>query len=171
VTNRPVAIVVDSSVARSSGQATAIDPVSRACRQAILELEAAGLNVVMTVAIQEEWRRHQSSFARRWLLGMYARRRVVRCAPLEDSSLRNGVSASDAKAAATMTKDLLLVEAARVTSNRIISRDVRARECFRDLVHSVRNLQWIHWVSPSQPECVPWLSAKAPTVHDLTLGA
>jgi hypothetical protein len=171
VPRRPIAIVVDSSVARSSGQPTAIDPVARACREAILELDAAGLCIVMTSAIQQEWKKHQSNFARRWLLGMYAQRRVVRLIPIEDVAVREGVSAcQDSKAAAEMTKDLLLVDAALATSSRIISRDARARECFRGLVSSVRKLKRLHWVSPAQPDCVPWLAAMAPERHDLTLG-
>lgn len=166
-----IAIVVDSSVACSSGQLDAVDATSRACREAILALDAAGLAVVMTKEIQEEWKRHQSNFARRWLLGMYARKRVLRLSDTKNQDVRDGVEAcDDFRAAEAMAKDVFLVEAALASNERIVSRDVRARNCFRALVSTVHILGRVHWVSPSEEACHPWLAQKAPKREALTLG-
>ena len=69
-------LVVDASVARAAGET--IHPVSRCCRETLESILRICHRVMMTPALSDEWKRNESRFARRWLMSMYARRKVIR---------------------------------------------------------------------------------------------
>ena len=70
-------LVVDTSVARASGSRVAQDDTSISCREFLLTLQHNTKHqVVMSDALELEWSRHQSRFARRWLISMESKRRV-----------------------------------------------------------------------------------------------
>jgi hypothetical protein len=71
-------LVIDASVARSSGGEAATYPTSKHCRDFLKATLKICHRVVMTPDIMEEWRAHQSGFARRWRVSMEARKKVER---------------------------------------------------------------------------------------------
>lgn len=154
-------LVVDASVARSAGRENARDPTSVYCRDFLKAVRTICHQVVMTQEIGEEWQRHQSSFARQWLLSMTARRKVYRLDDVLDNDLRGRIEqvASNERAAEAIRKDYRLIEAAIATDRIVISLDDRARNLFTVAAQSVGNLRDVAWVNPDKAEEQPilWL--------------
>lgn len=151
-------LVIDADVGGSAGESE--HPVSRACRLFLEAVRKFGHHVVMTTAIWDEWRRHQSGFSQKWLVQMTGGRSVHWCDAGRDASLRSriaGAVAVDRQPAAD--KDAHLIEAALSTDRLVASRDERARGIFRDAAGGVRELKPIVWVNPALPADKPvhWL--------------
>src|SRR5215210_3162353 len=100
-------LVIDASVAQSSGDEYATYPTSKHCRDFLLAVLEIYYCAVMTAEIREEWNRHQSSFARRWRLSMVARRKLYAVDVALNDELREkiGRAASRDKDAEAMLKD------------------------------------------------------------------
>lgn len=125
--------------------------------------------MALTPAIREEWRRHQSKFARRWRLAMYAKKKIVFLQGGEDPGLEARIlrtSRNDEQRQA-MLKDVPLIQAALQADYIVISRDENARALFQ-----IRELSAITWVNPvSAPERIlEWLREGAPSVDEWRLG-
>jgi hypothetical protein len=166
------AVVIDASTARASGggESTALSAVQ--CRDALNTVLEVGLSLAMSSAVFSEWKRHQSTFARKWLVKMYARRRVRRVDGDPDNALRNAIDQVGVPARrAAMDKDAHLVEAAFDSDSRIVSSDTRVRSFFGGLSATHRPLRAILWIAPSEPECVPWLQNGCPREPNLCLQA
>ena len=84
-------LVIDADVAQASGSETATHPRAKHCRD-FLNTVLLGHRVVMTEKISNEWKNHQSRFARRWRVSMDARKKVDRINPWEDENLQNKVT-------------------------------------------------------------------------------
>jgi hypothetical protein len=125
--------------------------------------------MALTPAIREEWRRHQSKFARRWRLAMYAKKKIVLLEEGQDPGLEDRIlrtSRNDEQRQA-MLKDVPLIWAALQADSIVVSRDVNARALFQ-----IRELSTITWVNPvSEPERIlGWLWEGAPAVDAWKLG-
>jgi hypothetical protein len=125
--------------------------------------------MALTPAIREEWRRHQSKFARRWRLAMYAKKKIVLLEEGQDPGLVDRIlrtSRNDEQRQA-MLKDVPLIRAALQADYIVVSRDENARELFQ-----IRELSTITWVNPvSEPERIlGWLREGAPAVDEWKLG-
>ncbi|MBI5015412.1 MAG: hypothetical protein HZB55_07960 [Deltaproteobacteria bacterium] len=158
-------LVIDASVARSAGGPTATEPRSKACREFLLSVLSICHQVVMTPEIADEWKRHQSSFARSWRVQMEGRKKVFRPGGTQDESLlqhceRTFQDPGDQEAAA---KDLHLLDAALATDRTIASLDEAAKGLFATLSELARNVAAINWVNPERPEehVIAWLAAGA----------
>lgn len=114
-------LVVDASVAHSAGEAE--NPMSSCCRDALLMILRICHRLVMTEAIQEEWHRHERTFARKWLVGMYARKKVHRCEGVPLSHVDEACEGLSAAEQDGLRKDLCLVEAACAGDGVIVTRD------------------------------------------------
>ena len=68
-------LVIDTDVARASGDEDATDPRAINCRDFLKEVRSQNHKVVMTRKISDEWKRHQSRFAFEWRVSMDARRK------------------------------------------------------------------------------------------------
>jgi hypothetical protein len=109
----------------------------------------------MTPDIKEEWKIHQSKFARQWLIQMVARKKFQ----FIDISINRdlweqieSVAASN-KECEEMTKDLRLIEAAMATDKIVISLDDNtARTLFSKASAKVNELKDIVWVNPDKIE-------------------
>lgn len=154
-------LVIDASVARSAGRENARDPTSASCRDFLKAVRTICHQIVMTQEIGEEWRRHQSRFARQWLLSMTARRKVYRLGGVLNSDLRGRIErvVSGKRDTEAMRKDYRLVEAAVVTDRTVASLDDAARELFAVAARRVGELRNIIWVNPgrSEEELILWL--------------
>jgi hypothetical protein len=56
-------LVIDASTARAAGEVS-MHPTSRGCREFQEAVRSHGHRMAMTEAIQAEWNKHQSRFAR-----------------------------------------------------------------------------------------------------------
>jgi hypothetical protein len=169
-------VVIDASIARSCGAETAIYPTSVRCRDFLSSVRSCQHSIVMTPGIQVEWNKHQSRFAREWLLRMARQSRIW----FENSSLdqqRNlseqiEAVAKDDVELAIMNKDLLLLEAALKTDSLVTSLDEKARNPFMRVAKFIPEIQRIVWVNPDKPEeqSIEWLQAGAPAEDFRMLG-
>jgi hypothetical protein len=166
-------LVIDASIARAAGDVS-MNPPSRNCREFLQSVLELCHRMAMTDPIQEEWKKHQSRFARRWQVSMMARRKVVFVEIASHLSLENRISRveSNEVIAAVMEKDRRLVEAALVTEERVISLDDRMRQHLQDHVARLSEVRSICWVNPCTPEekAIAWLEAGAPAERSRMLG-
>lgn len=150
-------LVIDASVARSSGDQGATYPTSVNCRDFLLAVLNICHQLVMTQDIKAEWDKHQSKFARQWRTQMVARKKLNYLdIPLNqylwDSIETMAASVSD-KRIEEMTKDLCLIEAALATDKIVISLDENtARKFFSEAAAKIDELKDIVWVNPDQVE-------------------
>jgi hypothetical protein len=112
-----------------------------------------------------EWKRHQRSFARRWLAHMVAARRIDLLGEVRDDRFRAKLlpsAPSEAKKQA-MEKDAHLLEAALQADRIVISCDEIVRALFQDACSAVAEIRTVHWANPEieAEEVVPWLRAGA----------
>jgi hypothetical protein len=166
-------LVIDASIARAAGEVS-MHPTSRDCRELLEAVLKVCHRMAMTDPIKEEWKRHQSRFARRWQVSMMARRKVVFIEVAAHLSLEKRITRveSNEALAAVMEKDRRLIEAALVTEERVISLDDRMREHLRDHVAKLSEVGSICWVNPCRSEegAVAWLEAGAPAERRRMLG-
>ena len=108
--------------------------------------------VVMTPEITAEWRNHHTRSTQRWLLSMYAKRKVTKLESIGSADLRNGIASAgmSEKDQAAMSKDAHLIEAALDADSIVVSWDQRARQLFVQLSIQVGALQSVNWVTPER---------------------
>lgn len=166
-------LVIDASIARAAGEVS-MHPTSRGCREFLQSVLELCHRMAMTDPIQEEWKKHQSRFARRWQVSMMARRKVVFVEIASHLSLEKRITRveSNKVLVAMMEKDRRLIEAALVTDERVISLDDRMRKHLQDHVAKLPELRSICWVNPCSPEedVAAWLEAGAPAERSRMLG-
>lgn len=153
-------LVVDACVLQSAGGRE--HPMSRACGRALDVIKETGHHVVLTPAIEAEWRRHPSNYSTLWRNTMRSRQRfhIIGDAPVPE--LRHLISEAplDAAQRRTVLKDVHLLEAARQTDRAIISRDGTARDILRQVPRLMDGLAWVHPVEHEDETC-QWLRAGA----------
>ena len=81
-------LVIDASVARASGGPEASMPSSKRCRDFMLKAREVCHRIVMSPDLRAEWKRHQSNFARAWLVSMVSRRKFLFAGNCENAQLR-----------------------------------------------------------------------------------
>ncbi|MEQ9669765.1 hypothetical protein [Coleofasciculus sp. G2-EDA-02] len=169
-------LVIDASVARSSGGEDATYPTSVHCRdflQAVLDICH---KVVMTPDIKQEWDKHQSTFALRWRRRMVAKGKFVFLNVPLDKELWDKIDqiAATNRQRAEMFKDLRLLEAAIATDKTVISLDDNtARTFFSQAAVEINALKEIVWVNPDKVEeetPIEWLERGAKPESDRLLG-
>ncbi len=163
---RSCVLVIDASVAHAAGDVS-MNPTSRNCREFLQAVLQVCHRMALTAAIQDEWNRHQSGFARTWRKAMMARKKIEVVTIPPESSLERRISRAvrDVRVAAIIEKDRPLIEAAIVTDNRVASLDDQVRghiHAHRDRLPEVRGICWINPSDPAQ-EAVSWLNAGAPS--------
>ena len=158
-------LVIDASVATSTGERGHRGERCQAFLRIMIDRTAHRL--VMTKDIGAEWDIHSHQFARRWRRSMNAKRRVDRPDVDHDAAfcLKIERASQTEKALVAMEKDLRLIEAARITDNRVISLDDTARKFSSAVSSRVGELRDILWVNPVHEDETPiqWLTDGAPT--------
>jgi hypothetical protein len=149
---RPRLLVIDADVAVAAGDRE-VEP-SRICTAFLEAVREHGHHVAMSSHLLDEWKRHQSRFARIWLLSMYARRRVEKVEAPADRTFRSRLEAAapTQRVAEIMLKDAHLIELACGAGGHIISLDEEARNAFRAAARAVAELRGLCWVNPSKPD-------------------
>ena len=81
--------------------------------------------IVMTEQIYEEWKKHESNFAKRWRIGMIARRKLVNFGDVSDVDIKNEIDnlAVSQRDRAAMKKDALLITPALAADGLVASSD------------------------------------------------
>lgn len=171
----PRRLVIDASVARSSGGEDATYPVSKRCRDFLKKTLALSHRVVLTPPVRAEWKKHESGFAREWRASMMARKRLVLTNTPEDAALREAIEdvAETGRGRSAMLKDAHLIEAAHATDRTVVSLDDTVRGLFGAASKHVRVLRTVVWANPGHEaeDCSTWLEdGAAPDAHRL-LGA
>ncbi|MEP7338733.1 MAG: hypothetical protein ABI977_13435 [Acidobacteriota bacterium] len=158
-------LVIDASVARSSGGEDATFPTSKHCRDFLKAALSICHCIVLTPEIQSEWHKHQSNFARRWLVSMFARKKVEQVGSVANQNLRDKIhaAAENEKTRAAMLKDVHLLEAAMATDETIIALDEIVRELFAKASKSVGEIRSVIWVNPDKADekSLDWLEGGA----------
>jgi len=145
-------LVIDTSVAHASGGEEAIYPTSKNCRDFLKTVLTVCHQIVMTPDIFDEWKKHQSKFARSWLVSMRARKKVNRHGNPVDIKLRekiNKLSISE-KNRQAMLKDIHLIEAAGVADQTVISLDETVRGLYHSASARIGLFKNIIWVNPDK---------------------
>jgi hypothetical protein len=167
-------IVVDASVARSAGWESTPDAISRQCREVLEGILRICHRAVFSQECLAEWRRHRSGYARRWLVQMFSRRKVILAEAVQDDGFRLrlfavAVSETDRTA---LEKDAHLIEAALGHDRIVLSRDEAIREILKVAAGRVRELRTIQWANPATEEgIVRWLEGGAKLQPSRRLGA
>lgn len=136
--------------------------------------------MVFTDAVKEEWNRHQSSFAKKWRVEMFGRKKIDQVEMEENLALHSAVeklSAQDTNNDAArndpacfenlkeaIEKDLHLVEAALATDHIVASLDDTVRSFLKACSPSLGMVKTIVWVNPTcmEEEVEHWLENGAP---------
>jgi hypothetical protein len=84
-------LVVDANIARSAGNADALDATSKTCRAFLIGVRDTDHRIVSSEAIRDEWHKHQSNFARTLLVSMVARKKVCWVKAPANDELRGSV--------------------------------------------------------------------------------
>ena len=165
-------LVIDASIAGAAGNRDA-DP-SRPCTAALNAVLHTLHRLAMSGPLLEEWKRHQTRFARGWLLSMYARRLVDELDIGDDEPLRGRIehAAPNANIAAILLKDAHLIELALASDERILSLDETARRHYHQAAQEIRELRRLCWVNPAVPDeqAVEWLVGGAHANRHRKLG-
>ena len=154
--------MIDASVARSAGERDATYPDSVYCRDFLEAVLNICHQVVMTPEIREEWDKHQSRFANRWIRSMIAKKKFIICSvdTLDQvllSKIEKCLKTDKEKEA--VFKDFHLIEAALKSDKIIISLDEIVRKLFSQSAKTINELQEITWVNPIKQEedSMTWL--------------
>jgi hypothetical protein len=171
---KSVRLVIDACVARAAGGEDAEHPKSKTCRDFLISVLEVCHRAVMSPEVYEEWKNHQSGFARRWRVGMVARKKIHFQECRENEMIRQEIerAAPTQTALDVMMKDIHLVENALATDKRIVSLDQEARNHFHRAAAAVRKLRLVVWVNPKIDEEAPisWLERGAPDDRERRLG-
>jgi hypothetical protein len=174
-TNISRRLVIDASVARSAGGENAVFPTSKHCRDFLKAVLDICHHVVLTPEIREEWHKHRSGYARRWLVSMFARKKAELSESVENKELRNkiDIAAKDEKSKTAMLKDVLLLEAALASDETVVSLDETVRGLFTELASNLGEIGNVIWVNPDLKEEEPllWLENGAKPEKHRRLGA
>lgn len=173
-------LIIDASVARSSGEKDAKNHDSKYCREFLNGVLEICHKIVMTPEIRDEWQKHESNFALTWRSSMMQKKKIHILKDISlDHDLWNQVESvaeniakndHEAKQAIQniMIKDMLLIEGAIATDKIIISLDEKVRTLF----HQVPKISNIMWVNPAHPEekALEWLEKGATIEAERLLG-
>ncbi len=160
-------LVIDADVARAAGSETATHPRAEHCRDFLNAVLSLSHRIVMTEQINNEWKNHQSRFARRWRVSMDARKKIDRIDPPENAELQAKVTTTtnNENEIEALQKDFHLLQAALVTDQTIISLDETVRQLFKQASQSVGEIRDIIWVNPdrtAEEQPIGWLQNGAP---------
>lgn len=143
-------LVIDTDVVSSAGGENATDVRSKTCRDLLKTILSSSHRIVITNDIQQEWKRHQSLFAKTWLRTMIARKQVsiLNISVNDQLRLKIEKEAINEKKCEAMLKDIHLIEAALITDKIVISIDGTVKGYFQEVAPKVVMLRHVMWINP-----------------------
>ncbi len=173
-------LVVDASVMRAAGGEAATNPTPAHARDALKAILTICHKVCLSPELSEEWKRHQSRFARRWLTQMYAARKVIAREPpacheiLADIRAFHTITQSEF---AAVEKDIHLIAAALVSDRAVLSWDHRVaiairKVCIDKTTVTSKSVSHVLWIDPiaDKDALHAWLSENGPAQPSWQLG-
>lgn len=122
-----------------------------------MEEKSCMTGVMMTPALQAEWRKHASRLMTAWLVVMEQRGRVRRSADRRVADLRAAIlDLPDPGIRAELEKDLHLSEVAIMHGVPVMSLDDKQRRFLRDLAETYAASGRIQWVNPHRDDVALW---------------
>lgn len=171
---RSQSLVIDASVARAAGPEDAVHPTAKHCRDFLLAVLDICHRAIFSEAIAEEWKEHQSSFARQWRRSMFARKKIDRIDVPQNIALRQQLEEATPheKQRNAIRKDAHLVEAALTQGMRVVALDETVRNLFRTAAASGGDLRQVCWVNPDREDddSLEWIQAGAVAEDSRMLG-
>lgn len=169
-------LVVDASVAVAAGGRTAAAPTATRCRDFLEALrQETHYHIVLPPNLNDEWQRHMTPFASRWLRAMARRGRVVIDDVPPSNKMRREIESVAARKKSevdALRKDFHLVEAAIAHDRTVVSRDELVRRLFKAAARSVVAIKKVVWVNPVNAAERPlaWLRGGAKAEQARMLG-
>ncbi len=159
--NSKFRLVIDADVARAAGGKKAKHPTPKKCRRFLQELLKSPHMLVMTPAIRDEWKKHESNYSRTWRKSMVARKKIYPVRPIPNIEFEERIVSelnSESKKRA-VRKDIHLVEAALVCDERVVSMDETVRLLLGSCAEKISEISDIVWVNPikDKEEPIHWL--------------
>ena len=173
-------LVVDASVMAAAGGEAATDPTPAHARDALKAILTICHKVCLSPELSDEWKRHQSRFARRWLTQMYAARKVIVREPPACHEILADIRAFHAITQAefaAVEKDIHLIAAALVSDRAVLSWDHRVaiairKVCVDQTTVTSKSVSHVLWIDPiaDRDALYAWLSENGPARASWQLG-
>lgn len=173
-------LVVDASVMAAAGGEETTHPTGTNARDTLKAILTICHRVCLSPDLSEEWKAHQSRFAKRWLTQMYAARKVVRCDPPDRGDLLaeirsfRSITPSDI---AAVEKDIHLIATALLADRAVLSWDNRVavairKVCADKATMTSRTIGDMLWIDPITDNAAlhGWLSETGPAEPSWQLG-
>jgi hypothetical protein len=164
-------LIVDVSVARSSGDENARNPDAVACRETLKAIINHGnIFLIITDAILDEWmkidsiteRTYASRCAIKWLISMRSKRRIREIEPININEFdRCAQDILIPEHLSELRKDSHLFYAALSSDRKVISNDKKCWQYAIDISDCYLRIKNLHWVNPNDPYCIDWISSGA----------
>ena len=152
--------VIDADIARAANDLS--NNISARCNADVLCSIQRHHSAVFSRRLLEEWKKHHSSFASRWLASML-QQNCVNFSDKEQPQLRKEVIKCCPGRESVIDKDFHLLEAAIEYDRIVLSCDKKARNCFSVAAHTVKELENILWQNPSvDKDLIVWIEKNAP---------
>jgi hypothetical protein len=157
-------IVVDANVAQSAGN-TNDAPTSQHSRKALFAIRESKLMLVLSPPFEDEWKRHESRFSRKWRVSMQQRGLIYWVPEEEFVVLRRRIKEISDRTfpKAALLKDIHVFACALATNRVIVSNEVRLKKHLIRLGSFEAKVLDILWASPSTEgdACSVWLQRGA----------
>ncbi len=155
-------LVVDANVLRGASSTAGGETPGSICRELLNTIYAICHQAVVSTALREEYDRHASRFAVRWLKAMTSKGKVIPVEARETGRARRW--AKDAaqigeRAGRELRKDLHLVLAALETDQIVVSAETRSRDLLERVMG--RDEPPLGWALVA-PDTIDWLRDGAP---------
>jgi hypothetical protein len=142
----PSHAVVDADIARASGVSE--HPVSKSARDVMIGIKEFGIGVAFCPILLDEWKKHRSVFATKWLATMIAKKKFHLIASANVSAHEVEKTALTENQRNIALKDAHVVDIAISTGNFIASNDKNARAIFAIVAANSLLLKELIWVIP-----------------------
>lgn len=144
-------VVIDADVAKSCSPPHSVHPSGTKNRIFLQNLMKICHRIVVTEELSEEYKKHASSFFRKWRVQMYARKKVKRVKSTSSLSARiAGLPDIEERAMKAMLKDVHLIDAALCGDGVVISMDETAKGYFASVVENNFELKRVRWLNPKE---------------------
>jgi len=146
-------LVVDASVACAAGETHHAS--SKSCREALLDIREVCHRIIMTPSLLDEWKRHESRFARKWLRSMFACRKVRNVKHPCFKLAATDITCLNDEENESLRKDAHLFEGAFEGDGIIISLDDEAARIWDKCRRHLQLPKEVEWINPSNGVTFP----------------
>jgi predicted nucleic acid-binding protein len=140
-------IVIDADVARSAGLSE--HPVSKNARCLFDAILNSKIVIVFCPVLLEEWKKHRSTYAQRWLSSMIAKKRFSLITPATIAAQEIECAVIEDEQRKIAFKDAHVVDIALSTCKFIASNDVAARDIFCHIAITSVIFDDLFWAVPT----------------------